>query len=149
MRILRRLSLKTIMCKMISKTKFYGSLNLPIAITFYTLCYMSWSMFVVGTAGFGPNFGLFIIFLIGTFTTIYVQLSKRCIKKSLMFNIFTSIILSGAIGIVWALIVSTLNPENLYGGELISNNAVCKRPSKATFVCKPRSLSGQSSIITM
>ena len=46
-------------------------------------------------------------------------------------------------------IVSTLNPENLYGGELISNNAVCKRPSKATFVCKPRSLSGQSSIITM
>lgn len=116
--------------------------EIPLSIAVYTYTFIYLLMFMIATGdnvnlALSQNIPTLVIFpLLCAFECFWIT-SNNCISNP-FFMIITSIVLSGSVAALWALLIISLKINKLYYTHNIDMGHVCDRPSKTLFRCKPQ-----------
>jgi hypothetical protein len=107
--------------------------RLPLSQTVfgYTLAYLSYFIGVNNLTT--QNIPTFVIFPILILADMFWNVSNDCSSNELLL---AALIIGGAVGAVWALIIDSTKMANLSYFSGISNKDVCSKPSKQMIRCK-------------
>jgi hypothetical protein len=107
--------------------------RLPLSQTVfgYTLAYLSYFIGVNNLTT--QNIPTFVIFPILILADMFWNVSNDCSSNELLL---AALIIGGAVGAIWALIVDSTKMANLSYFSGISNKDVCSKPSKQMIRCK-------------
>jgi hypothetical protein len=107
--------------------------RLPLSQTVfgYTLAYLSYFIGVNNLTT--QNIPTFVIFPILILADMFWNVSNDCSTNELLLS---ALIIGGAIGAIWALIIDSTKMANLSYFSGITNKDVCSKPSKQMIRCK-------------
>ena len=94
----------------------------------YTLAYLLFPMMMFETM----NVAILVVLLILISLVCLFQFKNGCLTP---IGIVTGIMLGLFVGFVWALVTSTIDADQLYFSEYISDKVACSVPSKQAFKC--------------
>jgi hypothetical protein len=107
--------------------------RLPLSQTVfgYTLAYLSYFIGVNNLTT--QNIPTFVIFPIIILADMFWNVSNDCSTNELLLS---ALIIGGAVGAIWALIIDSTKMANLSYFSGITNKDVCSKPSKQMIRCK-------------
>ena len=116
--------------------------EIPLSIAVYTYTFMYLLMFIMATGdnvnlALSQNIPTLVIFPLLCLFEIFWTVTNNCITQP-VFLIIASMVLSGGVAVLWALLVISLKINKLHYTQNTDLGHVCDRPSKTLFRCKPQ-----------
>ena len=115
-------------CRIFGNMLSNTGLSFGILIYCFTFAYLLFPMYQFRQI----NFQIMIILILLCFMDGTLRRENGC---STAGNIIASVVFGGFFGLVWSLLVYTMNSEMLYHTEYISDKVACSIPSKQKFKC--------------
>lgn len=112
----------------------YKGPSTQAAISWFTFIYLLWPMIPPAHEGGMLNPLIFTFTLLFAFINSAFQYEHGCANPT---GIILGIVIGLLMGTLWFFLWwGTNHHDLLFYNELVSNNAICKRPSKQTFQCE-------------
>jgi len=107
--------------------------NLPLSQTVfgYTLAYLTYFISINNLQT--QNIPVFVIFPLVILADMIWNTTNGCSTNILLLS---ALIVGGAIGAIWAMIIDSTNSPNLAYYSGVSNGEICNKPSKSLYRCR-------------
>lgn len=97
----------------------------------YTLAYLSYFIGINNLTS--QNIPIFVIFPILIVADIFWSVSNGCSSNELLLS---ALIIGGAVGSLWGLIIDSTNMSSLTYYSGVSNSEVCSQPKRSLYRCR-------------
>jgi len=97
----------------------------------YTLAYLSYFIGINNLTS--QNIPIFVIFPILIISDIFWSVSNGCSSNELLLS---ALIIGGAVGSLWGLIIDSTNMSSLTYYSGVSNSEVCSQPKRSLYRCR-------------
>lgn len=118
-------------CNMLAMGKKWSIPNLDSTVFAFTIIYLLSPMLANNQMNVSVIVTLSVLFV----ANILFQLKNKCLGNNSMLAVILGILLGSIFGFLWFLMFYFTDKDLLFFNELLSNNVVCKKPSKQKFKC--------------